>query len=337
MSAVAKPLKPFISVHAQPMQELAGKETVVRDFFGTPAEYHIWSHLHIWSTQLKQFSEAMQVLNFEGFLSSLRSCGWRGWTCAMVLLTNFGSKMLKLKRWKHWKPQARCSIRSVQQRYPEVPLWRVMRCWGTSCDTRGLWMFWDICRQVICVVYTGDTDVKPSELLFQVGRRGSYNSRSVRQDVCSSCTESIRLRRGSGLGWTSTAKAPFLRKVLESLWHWHMSRCQCAICHGLCQVSALCSWPVDDGWTPLPGSGLGGIEVQAELPYSLLGRPRFTLISQSLGLIDGSTVTQKGTVEATVTTKIYKVYIQNSFWDSFASMPCHLFQGLGSVVLGRTT
>ena len=31
--ALAKPVKLFTSVDAQPMQELAGKETVARDFF----------------------------------------------------------------------------------------------------------------------------------------------------------------------------------------------------------------------------------------------------------------------------------------------------------------
>ena len=34
-----------------------------------------------------------------------------------------------------------------------------------------------LCRQVMCVVYTGDTDVKPSELLLQVGHRASHNHR----------------------------------------------------------------------------------------------------------------------------------------------------------------
>lgn len=53
------------------MQELAGKETVARDFFGTLADYHICTF---------EAAEAVRQSNvsFEGILSSLRSCGWRG-------------------------------------------------------------------------------------------------------------------------------------------------------------------------------------------------------------------------------------------------------------------
>jgi len=69
--ALPKPVRPFISVDAQPMQELAGKETVARDSFGTLAEYNICTF---------EAAEAVRRSNasFEGFLSSLRSCGWRG-------------------------------------------------------------------------------------------------------------------------------------------------------------------------------------------------------------------------------------------------------------------
>lgn len=67
----------------------------------------------------------------------------------LTTLTTFGTRVL-----------LRCSIRAVQQRYPTVPMLPVPSLPHAVT----------IAYEVTCVVYTGDTDVTPSEFLLQARR-----------------------------------------------------------------------------------------------------------------------------------------------------------------------